>query len=223
MTACATTPPRRSERLAQSVDRIHFDEAWYGYARFNPMYARPLRDARRSGQHPQRRPDGVRDALDAQAARRAVADLLHPHPRRPQRDRPRRFNEAYCSQASTSPLYALIASNDVAAAMMDGPAGQALTQETIDEAVACRLALARARSEFKAKKRMVLRALERRRSARSEQRQAHRRSSKRRRKCSPRIRAAGSCIRARAGTASKACRTAGACSIRSRSASSARA
>ena len=41
-----------------------------------------------------------------------------------------RFNEAYCSQASTSPLYALIASNDVAAAMMDGPAGQALTQET---------------------------------------------------------------------------------------------
>jgi arginine decarboxylase len=25
-------------RLAKSVDRIHFDEAWYGYARFNPMY-----------------------------------------------------------------------------------------------------------------------------------------------------------------------------------------
>jgi arginine decarboxylase len=24
-------------RLAKSVDRIHFDEAWYGYARFNPM------------------------------------------------------------------------------------------------------------------------------------------------------------------------------------------
>ena len=25
-------------RLAKSVDLIHFDEAWYGYARFNPMY-----------------------------------------------------------------------------------------------------------------------------------------------------------------------------------------
>src|SRR3954464_9738881 len=25
--------------LQKSVDRIHFDEAWYGYARFNPMYA----------------------------------------------------------------------------------------------------------------------------------------------------------------------------------------
>ena len=63
-----------------------------------------------------------------------------------------RFNEAYCSQASTSPLYALIASNEVAAAMMDGPAGQALTQETIDEAVACRLAVARVHQEFLAKK-----------------------------------------------------------------------
>ena len=63
-----------------------------------------------------------------------------------------RFNEAYCTQASTSPLYALIASNDVAAAIMDGPAGQVLTQETIDEAVACRLAVARARQEFLAKK-----------------------------------------------------------------------
>jgi arginine decarboxylase len=63
-----------------------------------------------------------------------------------------RFNEAYCSQASTSPLYALIASNEVAAAMMDGPAGRSLTQETIDEAVACRLAVARVRQEFLAKK-----------------------------------------------------------------------
>ena len=26
--------------LDLSVDRIHFDEAWYAYARFNPMYAR---------------------------------------------------------------------------------------------------------------------------------------------------------------------------------------
>ena len=35
-----------------------------------------------------------------------------------------RFNEAHCSQASTSPLYAPIASNDVAAAMMGGQAAR---------------------------------------------------------------------------------------------------
>ena len=29
------------------MDRIHFDEAWYGYARFNPLYRDRYRDARR--------------------------------------------------------------------------------------------------------------------------------------------------------------------------------
>lgn len=29
---------RVKELLGKSVDRLHFDEAWYGYARFNPMY-----------------------------------------------------------------------------------------------------------------------------------------------------------------------------------------
>ena len=24
--------------LSQSVDRIHYDEAWYAYARFHPLY-----------------------------------------------------------------------------------------------------------------------------------------------------------------------------------------
>src|SRR6187399_601612 len=34
-------------RLAKSVDRIHLDEAWYGYARFNPLYKNrfAMRDA----------------------------------------------------------------------------------------------------------------------------------------------------------------------------------
>jgi arginine decarboxylase len=40
----------------------------------------------------------------------------------------------------------------VAAAMMDGPGGQALTQDVIDEAVACRLAMARVRQEFLSRK-----------------------------------------------------------------------
>ena len=83
-----------------------------------------------------------------------------------------RFNEAYCTQASTSPLYALIASNDVAAAMMDGPAGQAITQEVIDEAIACRLAVARVQREFAGQEGVVLRAVERGGGPRSEDRQA---------------------------------------------------
>ncbi len=37
------------------------------------------------------------------------------------------FNETFMMHASTSPLYPIIASNDVSAAMMDGPGGAALT------------------------------------------------------------------------------------------------
>ena len=37
-TGSATTPGACEELLDPSVDRIHFDEAWYAYARFNPIY-----------------------------------------------------------------------------------------------------------------------------------------------------------------------------------------
>ena len=47
-----------------------------------------------------------------------------------------RFNDAFMMHTSTSPQYGIIASCDVAAAMMEQPAGRALVQETIDEALA---------------------------------------------------------------------------------------
>jgi arginine decarboxylase len=139
-------------RLAKSVDRVHFDEAWYGYARFNPMY----RDRYAMRGDPKGHKKDGPTVFATHSTHKLLAALsqtswIHIRDGRNSIDHGR-FNEAYCSQASTSPLYALIASNDVAAAMMDGPAGQSLTQECIDEAVACRLAVARARQEFLAKK-----------------------------------------------------------------------
>jgi arginine decarboxylase len=52
-----------------------------------------------------------------------------------------RFNEAFMMHTSTSPQYGIIASCDVAAAMMEQPAGRALVQETIDEAISFRRAM----------------------------------------------------------------------------------
>lgn len=134
--------------LAKSTDRIHFDEAWYGYARFNPMYAD--RYAMR-GQPTTHSIDGP-TVFSTHSTHKLLAALsqtsyIHIRDGRASIDHGR-FNEAYCAQASTSPLYTLIASNDVAAAMMDGIAGESLTQETLDEAIACRLAIARAQREF---------------------------------------------------------------------------
>ncbi|HEY7458870.1 MAG TPA: Orn/Lys/Arg decarboxylase N-terminal domain-containing protein, partial [Xanthobacteraceae bacterium] len=139
-------------RLSKSVDRVHFDEAWYGYARFNPMY----RDRYAMRGDPATGPKDGPTVFATHSTHKLLAALsqtsyIHIRDGRSAIDHGR-FNEAYCAQASTSPLYALIASNDVAAAMMDGPGGQTLTQETIDEAVACRLAVARIRQEFLAKK-----------------------------------------------------------------------
>jgi arginine decarboxylase len=139
-------------RLAKSVDRVHFDEAWYGYARFNPMYTHRYAMRGEPTAHPKDGPTVfATHSTHKLLAALSQTSYIHIRDGRGAIDHGR-FNEAYCSQASTSPLYALIASNDVAAAMMDGPAGQALTQETIEEAVACRLALARARQEFHSKK-----------------------------------------------------------------------
>ena len=52
-----------------------------------------------------------------------------------------RFNEAFMMHTSTSPQYGIIASCDVAAAMMEQPAGRALVQETINEALSFRRAM----------------------------------------------------------------------------------
>jgi arginine decarboxylase len=139
-------------RLGKSVDRIQFDEAWYAYARFNPMY----RDRYAMRGEPSTHPKDGPTVFATHSTHKLLAALsqtsyIHIRDGRGAIDHGR-FNEAYCAQASTSPLYALVASNDVAAAMMDGPGGYTLTQETIDEAVACRLAVARARLEFLKKK-----------------------------------------------------------------------
>jgi arginine decarboxylase len=58
------------------------------------------------------------------------------------------FNEAYLMHTSTSPQYAIIASCDVAAAMMDRPGGTALVEESIKEALDFRRAMRKVAKEY---------------------------------------------------------------------------
>ena len=58
------------------------------------------------------------------------------------------FNEAYLMHTSTSPQYAIIASCDVAAAMMEPPGGTALVEESILEALDFRRAMRKIDAEF---------------------------------------------------------------------------
>ncbi|HEX5864026.1 MAG TPA: lysine decarboxylase, partial [Casimicrobiaceae bacterium] len=58
------------------------------------------------------------------------------------------FNEAYMMHSSTSPQYAIIASCDVSAAMMEPPGGTALVEESISEALDFRRAMRKVDDEW---------------------------------------------------------------------------
>ncbi len=75
------------------------------------------------------------------------ASMIHVRQGRKPIDRDR-FNEAFMMHASTSPQYAIIASNDVSTAMMDGASGASLTQESIQEAIAFRKTMVRVGREI---------------------------------------------------------------------------
>lgn len=136
--------------LGQSVDRLHFDEAWYGYARFNPMYRDRYAMRGDALSHDKSGPTVyATHSTHKLLAALSQTSFIHVRDGRGAIEHGR-FNEAYGAQASTSPLYALIASNEVAAAMMAGPSGEALTQDVIDEAIACRQAVAQVQRELAA-------------------------------------------------------------------------
>jgi arginine decarboxylase len=136
------------QMLERSADVIHFDEAWYGYARFHPLYEGRFAMRGDPATHPKDGPT----VFSTQSSHKLLAALSQAsfiHVREGRRKVPHgAFNEAYMMHATTSPLYAIIAANDVATSMMDGPGGRALIQETIDEAVAFRQTLARAHRQF---------------------------------------------------------------------------
>jgi len=129
------------------VDTLHFDEAWLPHAAFHPFYgpyhamgrkrARPKESLVFSTQSTHKLLAGI-----SQASHVLVQDSQN---RQLDRDL---FNEAYLMHTSTSPQYAIIASCDVAAAMMEPPGGTALVEESILEALDFRRAMRKVEDEF---------------------------------------------------------------------------
>jgi arginine/lysine/ornithine decarboxylase len=132
--------------LDPSVDRIHFDEAWYAYARFNPLYAD--RHAMHGDPKDHHGPTiFATHSTHKLLAALSQASLLHVRHGRSAISH-ERFNESFMMHASTSPLYPIIVSNDITAAMMDGPGGRTLTEESIQEAIAFRQTMGRVHRQF---------------------------------------------------------------------------
>ena len=129
------------------VANLHFDEAWLPHAAFNPFYGtyhamgkkreRPMHSVVYATQSIHKLLAGI-----SQASHVLVQDS-----QKTKLDR-HLFNEAYLMHTSTSPQYSIIASCDVAAAMMEPPGGAALVEESIAEALDFRRAMRKVDDEY---------------------------------------------------------------------------
>ena len=135
---CAT---RVEELLGKCVDRILFDEAWYAYARFNPLYHGRFA-MRKEATQPGNPTVFATQSTHKLLAAFSQASMIHVRNGRSPVEH-ERFNEAFMMHTSTSPFYPIIASLDVSSKMMDGPSGAILTTECIDEAIRFRRIMVR--------------------------------------------------------------------------------
>jgi arginine decarboxylase len=137
------------EVLGDSVEVLHFDEAWYAYANFHEFY-----DGYHAilSTHPERSRNAITFATHSThklLAALSQASMIHVQNGEKKRLDMAHFNDAFMMHTSTSPQYGIIASCDVAAAMMEQPGGRALVQETIDEALSFRRAMNAVKKDLK--------------------------------------------------------------------------
>ncbi|MDD0974903.1 Orn/Lys/Arg decarboxylase N-terminal domain-containing protein [Pseudomonas fontis] len=136
------------QMLGNSVEVLHFDEAWYAYAAFHEFFAgRYAMGTSRSDDSPLVFSTHSTHKLLAAFSQASMIHVQDGGARQLDRDR---FNEAFMMHISTSPQYSILASLDVSSAMMEGPAGRSLLQEMFDEALSFRRALANLREHIAA-------------------------------------------------------------------------
>ena len=133
--------------LSTEIDTLHFDEAWLPHASFHPFYE----DMHAIGHGRARSKDAL--VFATQSTHELLAGLSQASQILVQDSETRkldtyRFNEAYLMHTSTSPQYSIIASCDVAAAMMEPPGGTALVEESIMEALDFRRAMRKVDDEW---------------------------------------------------------------------------
>jgi len=135
------------EMLDGRIDTLHFDEAWLPHAAFHDFYG----DYHAIGADRPRCKESM--VFSTQSTHKLLAGLsqasqiLVQDAEENKLDRDV-FNEAYLMHTSTSPQYAIIASCDVAAAMMEEPGGKALVEESIAEALDFRRAMRKVDKEW---------------------------------------------------------------------------
>ncbi|MCX8085362.1 MAG: arginine/lysine/ornithine decarboxylase [Rhodocyclaceae bacterium] len=135
------------QMLDGKIDTLHFDEAWLPHAAFHDFYG----DYHAIGADRPRCKESMVFATQSThkllAGLSQASQILVQEAENHKLDRDV-FNEAYLMHTSTSPQYAIIASCDVAAAMMEEPGGTALVEESIMEALDFRRAMRKVDEEW---------------------------------------------------------------------------
>jgi arginine decarboxylase len=135
------------DMLDGKIDTLHFDEAWLPHATFHDFYG----DYHAIGEGRPRCKESM--VFSTQSTHKLLAGLsqasqiLVQDAENNKLDRDI-FNEAYLMHTSTSPQYSIIASIDVAAAMMEAPGGTALVEESLMEALDFRRAMRKVDEEW---------------------------------------------------------------------------
>ena len=139
------------EMLKQTLDgyieTLHFDEAWLPHAAFHDFY----KDMHAIGKDRPRSKEAM--IFATHSTHKLLAGISQASQIIVQESETRKldrhiFNEAYLMHTSTSPQYAIIASCDVSAAMMEPPGGTALVEESIIEALDFRRAMRKVDDEW---------------------------------------------------------------------------
>ena len=129
------------------IENLHFDEAWLPHASFHPFYGN-FHSMGRKRERPRHSVTYATQSIHKLLA--GISQASHVLVQDSQDTKLDRhlFNEAYLMHTSTSPQYSIIASCDVAAAMMEPPGGTALVEESISEALDFRRAMRKVDDEF---------------------------------------------------------------------------
>ncbi len=135
------------QELGSTIDTLHFDEAWLPHASFHDFY----KNMHAIGKDRPRSDETL--VFATQSTHKLLAGLSQASQILVQNATNRsldthRFNESYLMHSSTSPQYAIIASCDVAAAMMEAPGGTSLVEESLFEAMDFRRAMSKVDAEF---------------------------------------------------------------------------
>ncbi|WGW03591.1 arginine/lysine/ornithine decarboxylase [Tropicibacter oceani] len=129
------------------VENLHFDEAWIPHAAFHPFYGTFHAMGRKRERTDHSVVYATQSVHKLLAGISQASHVLVQESKDTKLDR-HLFNEAYLMHTSTSPQYSIIASCDVAAAMMEPPGGTALVEESISESLDFRRAMRKVDEEF---------------------------------------------------------------------------